>query len=136
MKRILRIMVDIFEPNDIDWMNFALAKDNPYTYHHIMEKHNGGPKSIDNGAILTRHAHNLLNMLEKFCPDAYNDLQNVFARINDSKKPVTEEIIQEIDNILYKVLITKEYKFTEDVDLSNFEGRYHEGRKRLKKCLK
>ena len=136
MKRVLKIMVDIFEPDGVDWMNFALTKNNPYTYHHIQEKHNGGDRSIDNGAILTRNAHNLLHMLEKFCPDAYEDLQNVFAKINGSKKPVTDEIIQEIDDILYKVLISHEYEFTEDVDLSNFNIQYFEGRKRLKKCLK
>ncbi len=136
MKRVLRIMVDIFEPNGFDWMNFVLSKNNPYTFHHIQEKHNGGPKSIDNGAILTRDAHNLLNMLEKFCPDAYNDLQNVFTKINLSKEPINDEIIKEIDEILYKVLISKEYQFTEDIDLSNYKSHYFEGRKRLKKCLK
>ena len=136
MKRVLRIMVDIFDPNGMDWMNFALTKDNPYTFHHIHEKHNGGDRSIDNGAILTRKAHDLLNMLEKFCPDAYDDLQSVFSKINGIKKPVSEEIIQEIDDILYRVLFTKEYEFTEEVDLSNYYNYYFEGRKKLKKCLK
>ena len=52
MKRVLRIMIDIFQPEGIDWMNFALSKSNPYTFHHIVEKSKGGDKSIDNGAIL------------------------------------------------------------------------------------
>ena len=42
-------------------------------------KKNGGDKSIDNGAILTKRAHVLLNALERCCPDAYNDLQKVFG---------------------------------------------------------
>ena len=116
MKRVLRIMVDIFQPEGIDWMNFALSRDNTYTYHHIVERSKGGDKSIDNGAILTRRAHTLLHALEKACPDAYNDLQNVFLKINDSKKPVLDEYIREIDEILYKVLISHEYEF---VDVPN-----------------
>lgn len=136
MKRVLRILVDIFQPEGIDWMNFALSRDNPYTYHHIVEKSKGGDKSIDNGAILTRRAHTFLHTLEKVCPDAYNDLQNVFLKINGSKQPVSDEIIREIDEILYKVLISHEYEFNQDMDLSNYSGLYYEGRKRLKKCLK
>ena len=136
MKRVLRIMVDIFQPEGIDWMNFSLSKGNPFTFHHIVEKSKGGDKSIDNGAILTRRAHTFLHMLEKVCPDAYDDLQRKFAEINQTKKPVTEEMIQEIDEILYKVLISHEYNFTEEMDLSSYYGQYYKGRKRLKKCLK
>lgn len=136
MKRVLRILVDIFEPDGTDWMNFKLTKDNPYTYHHIVEKRRGGDKSIDNGAILTKRAHSFLHTLEKVCPDAYNDLQKVFAKINDSKTQPSEEIISEIDNILYKVLVSHEYEIRKDVDLSNYLNHYQEGRKSLKKCLK
>lgn len=136
MKKVLRILVDIFEPNNTDWMNFKLTKDNPYTYHHIKEKRKGGDKSIDNGAILTRKAHSFLHILEKNCPDAYNDLQNVFIKINASKLPPTDEIVKEIDDILYKVLISHEYEIIGDIDLSNYCTQYYEGRKQLKKCLK
>ena len=136
MKRVLRIMIDIFQPEGIDWMNFGLSRDNPYTYHHIVERSKGGDKSIDNGAILTRKAHTFLHTLEKVCPDAYNDLQNVFFKINDSKEPVLDEFIKEIDEILYKVLVSREYEFVEDMDLSVYNGLYQEGRKRIKKCLK
>ena len=100
MKRALKILVDIFEPNGYDWMNFSLSKSNPYTFHHIVEKSRGGEKSVDNGAILTKNAHTFLNKLEKVCPDAYNDLQVVFAKINGTKQPVTQEIVDEIDEIL------------------------------------
>ncbi len=136
MKKVLRILVDIFEPNGVDWMNFKLSRDNPYTYHHIVKKSNGGDKSIDNGAILTRRAHSFLHMLEKSCPDAYNDLQNVFMKINGSKNPPTEEIIREVDEILYKIFISQEYEFIDNIDLSNYHVQYFEGRKQLKKCLK
>lgn len=136
MKRVLRIMIDIFQPEGIDWMNFALSKNNPYTFHHIVEKSKGGDKSIDNGAILTRKAHSFLHMLENVCPDAYHDLQNVFVKINETKQPVTQEIVNEIDKILYNLLIADRYEMYEDIDLSIYCGQYYKGKKRLKKCLK
>ncbi len=136
MKRALRIKIDIHNPNGIDWMNMKLTKGNPYTLHHIKEKRNGGDNSLANLAILTKNAHKLLNILDKLCPDAYNDLQNVFIKINETQAPPTDEIINEIDYILYKVLITQEYEFIEEIDLSSFIPYYLEGRKELKKCLK
>ena len=136
MKRALRIKLEVFQPNDVDWMNFKLTRDNPYTLHHIQEKRNGGDSSLDNLAILTKMAHKLLNVLDKVCPDAYNDLQNVFIKINGSGMPPTEEIISEIDDILYRVLITGEYKFVDEYDFSQYIPYYLEGRKQLKKCLK
>ena len=136
MKRALKIKLEIHKPDGVDWMNFRLSRDNPYTLHHIKEKRNGGSNSLDNLAILTKTAHKLLNVLDKKCPDAYNDLQQVFMKINASGAPPTEVIINEIDNILYKVLISHEYNMLEETDLSNFIGQYQEGRKELKKCLK
>ena len=62
-------------------MNMKLSKDNPYTRHHIKERRNGGDNSLDNIAILTKRSHSLLNILDRLCPDAYNDLQNVFRKI-------------------------------------------------------
>ena len=136
MKRALKILVDIFEPNGYDWMNFSLSKSNPYTFHHIVEKSRGGEKSVDNGAILTKNAHTFLNKLEKVCPDAYNDLQVVFAKINGTKQPVTQEIVDEIDEILNKVLVTHEYEFTQDVDLSSYCESHYKANRKIKKCQK
>jgi len=136
MDGTLVLLIDIHKPNGFDWMNFKLTKNNPYTYHHIVERRNGGPRTLDNGAILTSIGHNLLNILDIYCPDAYNDLQNVFTKINSSKDSPTDEIIGEVDNILYRVLVSKEYKFLQKVDLSKYRRIYQENRKELKKCLK
>ena len=111
MEKTLQNLVCIFQPDGFDWMNFTLSKSNPYTYHHILERNNGGERSVDNGAILTKKAHRFLNLLQMVYPDAYDDLQDVFRRINASKQPMVQEYIDEIDEILRKVLITKEYKF-------------------------
>ena len=136
MKRVLRNMIDIFQPEGTDWMNFSLSRSNPYTYHHIVEKSRGGDKSIDNGAILTRKAHTLLHTLEAICPEAYQDLQNVFVKINATKSPITQDIINEIDQILYDIFIGNKYHIPEDVDLSMYHSLYFKGKKKLKKCLK
>ena len=135
MGRIIKKMIDIFQPMGTDWMNFALSRRNPYNYHHIVERRNGGDISVDNGAILTRRAHTLLHLLETACPEAYNDLQNVFVQINLSKRPPTDEIIREIDEILFKVLVSQEYEFNCDIDLSYYRVLYHEGRKKLRRRL-
>ena len=136
MKGPLESLVKVFKPDGFDWMNFVLSKSNPYTYHHIIKKCDGGEKSVDNGAILTRKAHTFLHKLERVCPDAYNDLQSVFVKINESKIPPDDEIIREIDDILYKLLISHEYEILEDIDLSSYCSQYSQGRKELKKCLK
>ena len=111
MDQTLQELICIFEPDGFDWMNFSFTKGNPFTYHHIDEKCNGGERSIDNGAILTKKAHRFLNLLQLVYPDAYNDLQNVFRKINGTKEPVAQDFIDEIDEILNKVLVTKEYKY-------------------------
>ena len=126
----LRFLITIFQPDGYDWMNFAISKSNPYTYHHILERKNGGDVSIDNGAILTKRAHRFLHILQVYCPEAYNDLQDVFRRINDSKEPVTQQYVDEIDEIMRKIFVTGEYKvLSEEIDLSEFCVNYKSNRK-------
>ena len=114
MNSTLRDMIQIFNPDGFDWMNFALTNKNPYTYHHILEREKGGDNSVENGAILTKRAHSFLHLLQWYYPEAYKDLQRVFRRINLSMRPVTQEYVDEIDDILEKLLITKEYKIQPD----------------------
>ena len=135
MKSRLQRKIEIYQPNGIDWMNFILSRENPYTLHHIVEKRNGGSCSLDNLAILTKMAHKLLNIFDIWCPDAYDDLQEVFRKINESNGPPTDEIIREIDEILYKALISNEYKFYGNMDLDAYIKKYNEGRIVLQKRL-
>ena len=78
MTKVLEEMIEIYQPDDVDWMGFYRVKGNPYTFHHIREKCNKGKNELNNGAILTKNAHRLLNILEKDYPDAYRDYQNLF----------------------------------------------------------
>ena len=133
----LKKMIRIYKPNGLDWMNFALSRRNPYTFHHIVSRSNGGGDDIQNGAILTRKAHDLLHILEYVCPLAYLDLEELFIEINISKKTPDGDIIKKIDNILHSVFFENVYKFIIDTDLSEYSDIYYEKRKtRIKRLRK
>ena len=135
MNGALVIMGYIYNPDGFDWMNFKVSKDNPYTFHHILEKRNGGGKTIENGAPLTLDAHTLLNMLERYCPSLYEELQNIFKRIIANGEPPTNDMIKEIDLIIYRALFTTESMGIKESNLIKYRTKYLEGRKELKKCL-
>jgi len=82
------------------WMGYKLSKKNPYSYHHIREARNGGKVSIDNGAILTRAAHNDLNLLDEHEKSLYHALNNLFKELNQTRKPPTKEYFKEVNGIL------------------------------------
>lgn len=126
----LKTMLKIYKPNGVDWMNFVLTRRNPYTFHHIISRSDGGEDSIENGAILTRKAHNLIHILEYACPDAYHDLQEIFVRINGSNSPATNKTLNEIDDILYDIFNLEKYQFIVDTDLSNFKKIYYRHEKK------
>ena len=135
--RNLKIMIKKYKPDGFDWMNFALSRRNPYTFHHIVSRSDGGGDSVLNGAILTRRAHNLLHILEYVCPKAYQDLEDIFIRINCSNKPVTNELIKEIDDIMHAIFTNDGYDFIIDTDLDDYiEFYYGSNRNKVKKLKK
>lgn len=103
MDKILKQMIVIYEPDGIDWMEYNLSRDNPYTYHHIIEKRNGGRRTLDNGAILTQNAHRYLNYLDMKKHDYYRELNSLFLFLNRTKQPPTEEYYEEVRKVLKKV---------------------------------
>lgn len=119
MKEDLKQMVNIYKPNGIDWMGFEVSENNPYTFHHIKEKHKGGKREISNGAILTKKSHALLNTLCVYYPDAYNDYQELFKRINSSRAPISDEFIEEIYGMLLDLLYHQQYGEIKDVSVVN-----------------
>ncbi len=129
----LKKMLAIYQTDDIDWMNFFVTKRNPLTFHHIVPRSIGGKDVISNGAILTRKAHDLLHLLEKICPDAFIDLQNIFIQINMSCAHPDDETIEAIDEILYHVFTQDKYPFFMDIDLTEYiKIYYHPERKKMK----
>ena len=101
MNTVLCQLLRIFEPKNIDWMGYKVSKKNPYTYHHILERRYGGKLTVDNGAILSRLAHDHLNYLELYVPEAYDDWQRFFRFINSKKSPLTKEDYEMIKLITY-----------------------------------
>lgn len=90
-KIILLEMIEIFEPGDEDWMGYIRSTTNFFTYHHLIKQCYGGPTTIDNGAILTKNAHNKLNRLYICNPLMFDLWQELFWEINKSMCPPTSE---------------------------------------------
>ena len=86
------------------WMGYKLTKKNPYTYHHIREARNGGRVTLDNGALLTRLAHNDLNEMENHGKTRclYRELNELFKELNKTRKPPTKEYFKEVNGILLR----------------------------------
>lgn len=103
MKDELIQLIRIFHPNGTDWMNYKLREDNPYTFHHIVERRNGGKLEVRNGAILTKDAHIYLNHLDYAYHKIYNELNGLFKELNMTMQPPTDDYYEEVNHILRKV---------------------------------
>ena len=100
MKNITKIMIDQYNVQKIDWMGYKLNKDNPYTYHHLIKRENGGKETIENGAILTRIAHEYLHKIECKDIELYNYINNVLKQINEQGFGPLKRQLLAIDFIL------------------------------------
>ena len=110
---IIDFMKEIYNTQYKDWMGFKITKENPLTYHHIIKEEDGGSKTIDNGALLTKLAHSYLHMIEIYDESLYIMLNTILKRINDSKtKPTKDEIFEEKYNKeLCKNIKEKKYNY-------------------------
>ena len=117
MRSILTEMINIYKPNGIDWMGYKMTKNNPYTFHHIQESRNRGNYDINNGAILTKDAHEYLNYLDSFCPEAYEEYQKIFRFINSLNGPIPDylyqELYEDIYYLAYEIECLGKYEFLE-----------------------
>lgn len=76
---------------------------NKLTYHHILERRNGGKAVWDNGALLLRASHDYLNYLDNNYHKLYNELNGLFYDLNRTFAPPTEEYYEEVERVLKKV---------------------------------
>ncbi len=115
MRKVLEDMINIYQPNGLDWMGYKMTPNNPYTFHHIIEKRDGGGYGVDNGAILTAQAHKYLNYLDAYCPEAYEEYQKMFRYINSLKGPMDDilynDIYEEIYYLAYEIEFLNLYPF-------------------------
>lgn len=93
---ILLEMIRIYNPEEIDWMSYQVTKKNRLTLHHIEKVCSGGITTIDNGAILTKRAHRIINIIEAKDYFLYIDWNDLFYLINKSNLPPCEEYVKEM----------------------------------------
>lgn len=94
-QRVIKEMIEIYKPDDYDWMGSKISKKNVLTFHHIVRRKTG--RTIrENGALLTQKSHERLNKLEAHNQDLFERWQWLFVRINCSGMPPSEELINEI----------------------------------------
>ena len=41
-KLLIVKMIEIYKPVDFDWMSYKITRNNPLTFHHIVEESKGG----------------------------------------------------------------------------------------------
>ena len=124
MKEIVRIMINEWEIKNIGWMGYKVSRDNPYTYHHIEKKENGGKETLKNGAVLTDIGHKYLHIVEARDKELYDYINLVLQQINEQGFTALERQLLAIDYFLKqferehekdrskhgKILIKQEYK--------------------------
>ena len=93
---LLPQMIEIYKPNDFDWMHTAVTKGSVFTLHHIKEQNCGGVTTLDNCALLLKKSHQLLNMLAVHDYDLYFAWNELFMDINVSKCPPSDEYVKEM----------------------------------------
>lgn len=85
------------------WMDYLLSKQNPITFHHIVEVRNGGKGVWENGALISLNAHEYLNYLDREYHRIYNELNDLFYDLNRTYLPPTEDYYKELNYVLKKV---------------------------------
>ncbi len=109
-QELVRAMIRIYKPNGLDWMSYQITNHNILTFHHIIKKEQAGRSSLENGALLTQHAHRHLNMLETRDYGLYLEWTALFQDINRHHGPITEQnrkYSQELKKYTQKVLYRK-----------------------------
>ena len=100
MRKILNLMTSYYNLQGIDFMGFKMGKHNPYTFHHLKKKCDGGTETIKNGAILTKNSHQYLHIIESRDIEIYNQINNVLKQINEQGFAPLERQLLAIDYIL------------------------------------
>ena len=95
-KVILQEMVEIYKPITIDWMSYQITRKNQLTFHHIAKQGFGGATEIANGALLTKRAHRILNIIENRDYLLYEVWNSLFELINAAKQPPCDEYVKEM----------------------------------------
>ncbi len=91
-KILIDQMAVVYDTVETDWMGFPITVSNKLTYHHISKKSDGGKNTWQNGALLSKKVNKLLNILEMYRPEIYDEWNFLFKIINESRRPPNEEM--------------------------------------------
>lgn len=98
MSNILRVMIQIWDMNTMDWMGYDNLE--RYSFHHLTKKCDGGEKIISNGAVLHQSSHSYLHTIEYYDLDKYIFLNNILKKVNEQKTFTTKEQLEQIRYVL------------------------------------
>lgn len=127
MKSITNLMINEYGVKKICFMGYKVSKDNPYTFHHLRKKEHGGKEEIKNGAVLTKIAHQYLNILEIYDRELYDLLNNVLWQINEQGFSPLDRQLLAIDYIL-RIFEEKHEKDRSKSGKNLIKREYKEGR--------
>lgn len=96
MREITKTIIIDFGVKDFDWFGYKVSTKNPYNFHHIVKRENGGLYTYNNGAILcggVGGSHEELHIIECKDHDLYVYLNNLLKVINDQRyKPTINQL--------------------------------------------
>lgn len=103
VRRLKEEMISVY--GNYCWLNdmWVPKKKDIMTFHHIIEKRNGGKAIWENGALLGCSSHNYLNMLDYNYHNIYEELNGLFHELNKTYAPPTESYYDEVQRVLRKV---------------------------------
>lgn len=106
MSDILKIMIQIWNMNTMDWLGYD--NEEKYSFHHLKKKADGGEKIISNGAVLHQSSHSYLHTIEYYDIDKYIFLNKILKEVNNQKQFTTKEQLEQIRYVLLE--FQKEYE--------------------------
>lgn len=101
MSQIIKEMSTIYRTRHYDFMGYTFRTINDLSYHHIIKRVDGGPKIIENGALLVRDtSHQYLHIIEEREYDMYVYINEILKIINNQQRPPTKEQLIKIREVL------------------------------------
>lgn len=92
MKAVTREMLKIYKPlSNMDWMNYRIVNKQDLTFHHIQKREDNGRETIENGALILKHSHQYLHLIEYKDTNTYDAINKIFKYINQQRHEPTRE---------------------------------------------
>ena len=114
MNEVRKKMIKIYNMKNMCWMGYKVSKNNPYTFHHIKKASEGGKLEIENGAILTKNAHDYLHLIETRDLELYIYINTILRNINDQGFFSTKHQLLTIESLLRK--FEQKHKFDKNCE--------------------